>query len=127
VGEAEGGTETILLVEDQEEVRRFVAMILAGYGYRVVQAQDAAEALRVGAGQPVDLLLTDVVMPKMSGVELARRLRLTLPGLRTLYVSGYSQETHELEWGSLGSEKFLQKPFPPQALARKVREALAGR
>jgi signal transduction histidine kinase len=127
VADAEGGAETILLVEDQEEVRKFIATILGEYGYKVVLAQDAAEALLVCADQPVDLLVTDVVMPKMSGVELARRLRLTLPGLRTLFISGYSEDTHKREWASLGDEKLLQKPFAPKALAAKVREVLEGR
>ena len=90
-------------------------------------AGDAEQALSLCAAQPVDLLVTDVVMPKMSGVELARRLRLTLPGLRAIFISGYSEDTHEREWVSLGSEKFLQKPFSPKALAKKVREVLEGR
>jgi CheY-like chemotaxis protein len=127
VADAEGGAETILLVEDQEEVRKFIATILGEYGYQVVQAQDAAQALRLCAAQPVDLLVTDVVMPKMSGVELARRARLALPGLRALFISGYSEETHQREWASLEDEKFLQKPFSPEALAKKVREVLEGR
>jgi PAS domain S-box-containing protein len=122
-----GGAETILLVEDQQTVREFVATILEGYGYRVVQAQDAAQALRVCAGQPVDLLVTDVAMPKMSGVELARRLRLTLPGLRTIFISGYSEDTHAQQRKSLPGAGFLQKPFSPQDLAQKVREVLEGR
>jgi CheY-like chemotaxis protein len=127
VADAVGGAETILLVEDQEEVRKFIATILGEYGYQVVQAQDAAQALRLCAAQPVDLLVTDVVMPKMSGVELARRARLALPGLRALFISGYSEETHQREWASLEDEKFLQKPFSPEALAKKVREVLEGR
>ena len=124
---AVGGAETILLVEDQDEVRRFTSTVLERYGYRVVEAVDADQALRVCAAQPVDLLVTDVVMPKMGGVELASRARLTLPGLRTLFISGYSQDTHERGWASLAGEKFLQKPFSPEALAKKVREVLEGR
>ena len=83
--------------------------------------------MRVCAAQPADLLVTDVVMPMMSGVELARRARLTLPGLRTLFISGYSEDPHERKWKSLAGEKFLQKPFSAEALARKVREVLEGR
>jgi two-component system, cell cycle sensor histidine kinase and response regulator CckA len=83
--------------------------------------------LRVFTAQPVDLLLTDVVMPKMSGVELAQRLRLALPGLRALFVSGYSEDTHRCAWASLEGANFLQKPFEPEALAAKVREVLDGR
>jgi PAS domain S-box-containing protein len=125
--EADGGAETILLVEDHEEVRRFIAAILSGYGYRVVDTGDAEQALNLCAAQPVDLLITDVVMPKMSGVELARRARLCRAGLRTLFISGYSAVTHERKWESLQEASFLQKPFSPEALAKKVREALEGR
>jgi PAS domain S-box-containing protein len=127
VADAVGGAETILLVEDQEEVRKFIATILGEYGYKVVQAQDAAQALRLCAAQPVDLLVTDVVMPKMSGVELAERLRLTLPGLRAIFISGYSEDTHAQQRESVPDAGFLQKPFSPEALAKKVREVLEGR
>jgi two-component system cell cycle sensor histidine kinase/response regulator CckA len=127
VADSVGGTETILLVEDQKEVLKFVAMVLAKYGYKVVQAQDPEEALRVCAVQPVDLLVTDVVMPKMSGVELARHLRPSLPGLKAVFISGYSEATHEREWASLEGANFLQKPFAPRALAAKVREVLDRR
>ena len=122
--DARGGAETILLVEDQEEVRKFIATVLEAYGYRVLAAGDAEQGLRICAAQLVDLLVTDVVMPKLSGVELARRARLALPGLRALFISGYSEDTHEREWASLGDEDFLQKPFAPEALAAKVREVL---
>ncbi len=125
--DAKGGAETILLVEDQEAVRRTLVAILENYGYRVVETGDAGQALRACASQPVDLLVTDVVMPKMSGVELARRARLTLPGLRTLFISGYSEDTHERKWESQAGAKFIQKPFAPDALAAKVREVLEGR
>jgi len=121
---AAGGQETILLVEDQEEVRQFVATVLRAYGYEVVQAGDAAEAVRASAARKVDLLVTDIVMPKMSGVELARRLQASLPGLKTIYISGYSEDTHGCEWGSLEGACLLQKPFEPEALAAKVREVL---
>ncbi|MSV27717.1 MAG: response regulator, partial [Bryobacterales bacterium] len=119
-----GRKEAILLVEDQEQVRRFVAITLKQCGYRVVEAVDAAHALRLSADQPVDLLLTDIMMPNMSGVELANRIRLTLPRLKTLFISGYSEDTNAGNWGSLAGGKFLQKPFSPDALVAKVREAL---
>jgi CheY-like chemotaxis protein len=122
-----GGKETILLVEDQKEVREFIATLLGKYGYKVVPARDAEDALRVCAAQAVDLLVTDVVMPKMSGVELAQRLRLTLPELRTVFISGYSKDMHEREWGSVEGADFLQKPFASEALAAKVRKVLDGR
>jgi PAS domain S-box-containing protein len=127
LAEAAGGTETILLVEDQKNVREFIAKALRRFRYRVVAAGDGEEALRVCAEQRVDVLVTDVVMPSMSGVELARRARLVQPGLRALFISGYSEETHEREWASLGDEQILQKPFAPEALAKKVREVLERR
>ncbi|MBI5084820.1 MAG: response regulator, partial [Acidobacteria bacterium] len=126
-GDVQGGSESILLVEDQDDVRAFVATVLERYGYRVVAMGDTENALSACAAQPVDLLITDVVMPKMSGVELARRARLIRPGLRALFISGYSHDTHEREWESMGDAQFLQKPFAPGALAAKVREALNGR
>ena len=124
VAEAEGGTEAILLVEDQQQVCQFVAGVLRCYGYHVVEAVDAADALRRCAEQSVDMLITDVAMPKMSGVELAKRIRLTLPGLKMLFISGYSQDTHEGNWEFPSGGQFLQKPFSPDALAAKVREVL---
>jgi DNA-binding response OmpR family regulator len=124
---AAGGTETILVVEDQAEVREFTATVLESYGYRVLQAEDGDRALTVCADQPVDLLLTDVVMPKMSGVELARRARSSRPELKTLLMSGYSAEVHERRGEDLAGAVFLQKPFSPEALAAKAREALGRR
>jgi DNA-binding response OmpR family regulator len=125
--DAKGGAETILVVEDHEEIRRFIAATLGDYGYRVVETGDAEQALHVCAAQPVDLLVTDIVMPKMSGVELARRARVALAGLRTLFVSGYSEDTHEREWESQAGASYLQKPFSSEALAAKVREVLERR
>ena len=122
------GTETILLVEDQEQVRQFIALTLRHYGYRVVAAKDAADALRHCAEHPVDALITDVVMPKMNGVELAKRIRLLLPGLKTLFISGYAEGTQEGIWDSAEEGAFLQKPFTPDSLAGKIRQMLdAGR
>lgn len=125
-----GGTETVLLVEDEAGVRRMARAALERYGYRVVEAASAAEALarwdeQAGA---VDLLLTDLVMPGgMSGAELAAALRARAAGLRIVYSSGYSAEAvrrHlELDPG-LG---FLQKPYTSAELARTVRRVLDGR
>jgi len=122
------GTGTVLLVEDEPGVRHLARDVLSRYGYRVIEAADGAEALRLVAGQEatVDLLLTDVVMPGMSGAELARRFRERRPDVRVLYASGYADDAV----GSLGvpneGAPFLQKPFEPDDLVRRVREVLEG-
>jgi two-component system, cell cycle sensor histidine kinase and response regulator CckA len=127
--EAPRGRETVLVVEDEEAVRRLVREVLLAQGYRVLEAPGGAEALRLcGEGaEPVDLVLTDVVMPGMSGRELAARLREAVPDIRILFMSGHT-ETAVLAEGTLRSprEAFLQKPFPQNALARKIRELLDG-
>jgi CheY-like chemotaxis protein len=120
------GVETILLVEDEPGLRKLASEMLLKQGYRVVEANDGPEALRVWNQNPdlVDLLLTDVVMPQMSGRELAEQLRAMRPELRVLYMSGY---THDViaRHGVLDSETaFLQKPFTPDTLGRKIRTLL---
>jgi len=120
------GTETILLVEDQEQVRLVANAILKRHGYRVLVASHAEEAIRLRDSHagPIQLLLTDVVMPQGSGVELAKRLLLGNPGLKVLYMSGYTDDS-VVRHGVLESEMaFLQKPFTPESLTRKVREVL---
>ncbi len=121
------GKETILLVEDSEQVRRFASLILANNGYRVMEAANGNEAFSLCARlkSPIDLLVTDVVMPLMGGRELANRLNSLFPGLKTLYMSGYpgSMELAGIETGSF----FLQKPFTPNALCLSVRNALDSR
>lgn len=121
------GSETILLVEDEPSVRELAARILSERGYRVYSAADGKEALAIIRNHPerkFHLLLTDVVMPGMSGKELADRLKLSIPDLRVLFISGYTDNAivHHgvLEKGI----NFIQKPFTPEALARKVREVL---
>jgi signal transduction histidine kinase len=116
------GGETILVVEDEPEVRELAAHALRGFGYRVLEARSGEEALaRWPRADGVDLLLTDVVMGGMRGPELAARMRAARPGLRVLYVSGYAEAESE---GAAGV--FLAKPFRPEALAARVREALAA-
>ncbi len=120
------GTETILLVEDDDTVRKLAVISLMSQGYRVVPAIDGQDALRIFEDYPnqIDMLLTDVVMPNIDGLDLAKILQARLPSLKILFVSGYSGEaitqrnvTHE--------EMFLlQKPYTPSALLRKVREVL---
>jgi CheY-like chemotaxis protein len=106
------GTESILLVEDEDQVRAIVLNILQRQGYRVVAAKNAAEALRHCETEPapIHLLLTDVVMPEMSGPELARRLLLVRPQLKVLCMSGYTDDT-VVRHGVLASGvAFLHKP-----------------
>ena len=120
------GTETILLVEDEEMVRKLARQILATQGYRVLEATNGAAALQMCKRnqQPIDLLLTDVIMPEMSGPELAEKLHRLRPELRVLFMSGYTDDAivHHgvLEEGA----NFIQKPFAPDVLSRKVRQIL---
>ncbi len=126
------GSETILLVEDDEAVRRLAVLSLTTHGYRVVSAVDGQDALRVLEECPdgddllltIDLLLTDVVMPNLDGLDLARMLRVRLPGLRILFMSGYSGDAITQRSMSHEDISLLQKPYTPAALVRKVREVL---
>jgi signal transduction histidine kinase len=121
------GTETVLLAEDEPSVRKMAAHVLRNQGYTVLEAANGAEALRVaaeGSNEDIRLLMTDVVMPQMGGRELADRFRSRYHGVKVLFTSGYVDL--ELDWCQRpGYEtSFLQKPFLPDALAHKVREAL---
>jgi DNA-binding NtrC family response regulator len=113
-------TATVLLVEDEEPVRELVRMILQRAGYSVMEAANADEAETLLAAGTVDLLLTDVVMPGRSGFELFTRLRRTLPSLRVLFISGYSDYAMSVE----GNLAFLEKPFSAEGLIAKIREVL---
>jgi CheY-like chemotaxis protein len=125
-GTGDRGTETILLVEDEDGVRALVKQVLSRQGYTVIETRHAKEALeeyerRAG---PIPLLLTDVVLPQMSGRELAERLKAAHPEIKVLYMSGYTDDA-VLRHGVIGQETaFLQKPFTTASLARKVREVL---
>jgi PAS domain S-box-containing protein len=123
------GSETILLVEDEETLRKLASSILEGYGYTVLSAgngEDALQRLNDSPGIP-RLLITDVVMPKMGGRELSDRIKAIHPDARVLYMSGYADNAI-VHHGVLDREvSFLQKPFTPKALARKVREVLDGK
>jgi CheY-like chemotaxis protein len=120
------GSETILIAEDQDEIRELAAMILGEYGYRVLVAAGGTEAIERSESHSgaIDLLLTDVVMPGMTGQELAERLLARRPRMKALYMSGYTADVigHQgiLEPGM----NFLSKPFGPAELALKVREVL---
>jgi two-component system, cell cycle sensor histidine kinase and response regulator CckA len=119
------GLETVLLVEDEDPVRGVFKTILARNGYHVLEARDGAQALLVAERHEgsIDLLLTDIKMPRMSGLELARLLSLTRPSMRVLYVSGYG-ENSKLESGIQPGIAFLPKPITPELLLRKVRRVL---
>jgi CheY-like chemotaxis protein len=120
------GSETVLLAEDDPAVRAFLGHALRANGYTVLEAGDAAEALRVAEVclRPVHLLVSDVVMPAVGGRELAKRLAPLHPEMKVLFVSGYTDDTL-VRLGLLeGQVHFLQKPFTPADLACKVREVL---
>jgi PAS domain S-box-containing protein len=120
------GAETVLLVEDQDEVRQVAREILRRYGYHVLEARNAGEALLFCERHPrtIHLLLTDVVMPQMSGRELAERVASLRVEMRVLFMSGYTEDAI-LQHGILDSGfAYLQKPLVPESLARRVREVL---
>ena len=120
------GTETILLVEDQEGIRDLARPFLQESGYKVLEASDGEAALQVAQQykSEIDLLLTDVVMPKMGGHELAQRMVALRPGLRVLYMSGYTEYVSAPDHDSYDGGFRLQKPFSMGTLAHKVREVL---
>lgn len=123
------GNETILLVEDEEGVRRIARLALERRGYRVLEASSAEEALTVAerTTEPIDLLLTDVIMAGIGGSELARRLRSARPELQVLFMSGYTDEAILTHGVGHESPELLRKPFTPDSLARKVGRTLAAR
>jgi len=126
--ESVGGTETILLVEDEASVRQLVKLVLEGAGYRVIPAQDALEALEIcrQRTERFHLLLTDMVMPKMGGRELAEQVCSMIPDIKVIVMSGYTDDT------ALGGTRFstpvrfIQKPALPNVLREQVRQALDG-
>jgi two-component system, cell cycle sensor histidine kinase and response regulator CckA len=126
--EALCGSETILLVEDEEMVRALAQTILERNGYTVFAARSVKDALRMIEEEPnmIDLMLTDIVMPGMSGPELAERIRASRPATKVLYMSGYTDRelTSATAWEF--GPAILQKPFTPQTLSHKVHEMLAG-
>lgn len=125
-GRAVRGSETILVAEDEESVRALAVRILNEAGYHVLEAPDGVEALRIAHEYPgvIDLVLTDVVMPEMSGKTLVSRLLATRPATKALYISGYT-DSAIVHHGLLDSNiAFLQKPFTIESLTLKVREAI---
>ncbi len=121
-------TPTILVADDEELIRDLAAQVLTARGYRVLEAGSGSEALALVVEQQkaIDLLITDLVMPGMSGTDLAERLRRELPNLRVLFMSGYSDSLVFRYGGQLAGASFLQKPFSADNLERKVREVLAS-
>jgi two-component system cell cycle sensor histidine kinase/response regulator CckA len=121
-----GGRETILLVEDEPLVRSVAAMTLKLAGYNVIEVDGPEQAIKLVSerNDKIDLLLSDVVMPEMNGVVLAERLRDARPGMRVLLSSGYSEESLDSRSIDAGRIMFLPKPYMPDTLRRKVREAL---
>jgi CheY-like chemotaxis protein len=121
------GSETVLLVEDEPPVRDLALRLLNQQGYKVLEAGNGEEALRVvqeHIGEKIHLLLTDVVMPQMGGKELANQLKLLRPDVKVLYTSGYTDDAIVHHGVLEAGTHFLQKPFSPVALAQKVREVL---
>jgi CheY-like chemotaxis protein len=118
------GDETVLLCEDEEGVRRLVEHVLTTHGYRVLAADGPLAAVELAAEHHVDALVSDVIMPDLSGPELARRLQSVRPGIRTLFVSGYTAETVRSRGRLPGDSAFLEKPFDQLSLLRAVRALL---
>ena len=126
-GQIPRGTETVLLAEDEPAVRTMVATILQRQGYRVLQAANGDEALRLAqlhAEEEIHVLMTDVVMPQMGGVELAGRFSIERPGSKVIFTSGYAEQPFIHQNILASSMEFIRKPFKPVALAYKIREVL---
>jgi PAS domain S-box-containing protein len=123
------GAETILVVEDDELVRGITVRALRALGYKILLAEDGEDALKVVARHngTIDLVVTDVAMPRMGGLELAKRLTANNEGLKVLFVSGYSEDELPERVGLAPNHAFLDKPFTASTLARKLREMLDSR
>ena len=122
------GTETILLVEDEEAVRTFAARALATRGYNVFEASNGLDALEVmdRIGGKVDIVVSDVVMPEMDGPALLKELRKLNPALKIIFMSGYAEDAFKRGLGDEESFNFMGKPFTLKQLAETVKETLAA-
>jgi CheY-like chemotaxis protein len=121
-----GGTETLLLVEDEAAVRSSARRLLERQGYHVLEARHGADALRIAeeSSRPIDLVVTDLVMPEMGGKELAERLRAHRPGLKVLFMSGYTEKVITAGGVMPPNTGFVEKPFTVEQLMRRLREIL---
>ena len=123
------GTETILVAEDEDGVRSLTKEVLEKYGYTVLEASNGEEALKIAERHegPLDLLLSDVVMPRMGGPELAQELLARRPAVKVLYMSGYTDHPMVRRGVVNAGVAFLQKPFTPTVLVSRIREILESR
>jgi CheY-like chemotaxis protein len=123
-----GGRETVLLVEDEADVRTLTCEFLTAAGYQVLTAVDGEDGFDIGNkfAEAIDVLVTDIVMPRMRGPELAKRLKRLLPDLKVVYMSGYTEEFGEGQ-NLLEGASFLQKPFSRDALLQQIRDTLKGK
>ncbi len=120
------GSQTVLVAEDEDMVRRLVCSVLRSKGYTVLEAQDGIRACQIEETHkgPIHLLITDMVMPGLSGQEVSKKVRARRPGTKVLYISGYTEEALQGLGPMEDHAHFLSKPFAPDALARKVKEIL---
>ena len=127
-GDAARGEETLLIVEDQTDVRRMALSILKANGYHLLEAGNAEQALELSASYSgkIDLLVTDVIMPGLNGRQLADRLAKERPGLKVLYTSGYTADVIALQGSLEPGMEYLPKPFGAAQLSAKVREVLGS-
>ena len=124
--ELPGGDETILLVDDEDGIRKLARSVLEKVGYTVLEAAEGSSALTLCERHsgPIHLMLTDVMMPHMNGIELRESLATLLPEMRVLFMSGYADRSQVKEDVLARARSFLPKPFTPEDLARSVRETL---
>jgi len=124
--ERKTGTETIMVVEDNEQVRNLACRILKSHGYATITARDGGEGLDIltGSGIHVDLLLSDVIMPDINGRDLYERARRKWPDLKVVYMSGYTEDIIASQGVLDNGVDLIRKPFTAQALTEKVREVL---
>ncbi|MGA8103322.1 MAG: response regulator, partial [Candidatus Acidiferrales bacterium] len=129
VNDSQQGAETILVVEDEEALRKLARNILAAYGYTVLEAEDGPHALEISKRfrGAIHLMLTDVIMPGMNGPSLAQQITQERPDLKVVYMSGYTGQVFNKDAVLNPGSIFVQKPFTREALAKKIREALDGR